>query len=92
MSSRGALLDDAAEIHHHHLVGDVAHDREIVADEEIGEIEPLLDVGEQVQHLRLDRHVEGRDRLVEHQDGRRSSISARAMAMRWRWPPENMCG
>ena len=68
MSSRGAMFDDAAEIHDHHVIGDVAHDREIVADEEIGEIEPLLDVGEEVQHLRLDRHIERRDRLVEHQD------------------------
>ena len=66
-----ALFDDAAEIHDHHVIGDMAHDRQIVADEEIGEIEPLLDVGEEVQHLRLDRHIERRDRLVEHQDGRR---------------------
>ena len=75
-----ALLDGAAEIHHHHVVGDVAHDREVVADEEIGEAELAPAVGEQVQHLRLDRHVERRDRLVEHQD-LRDRASARG---RWR--------
>ena len=75
-----------------HVVGDVAHDGEIVRDEEIGEPELALQVGQQVEHLRLDRHVERRDRLVGDQQLRARSISARAIAMRWRWPPENMCG
>ena len=38
--------------------------REIVADEEIGEAELLLQVDQQVEHLRLHRDVERRDRLV----------------------------
>ena len=63
-----ADLHRAAEVHHHHLVGDVPHHREIVADEEIGEAELVLQVGEDVQHLRLDRDVERRYRLVEDQD------------------------
>ena len=63
-------LHRPAEIHHHHVVGDEAHDREIVADEDVGEAELLLQVGEQVQDLRLDRDVERRDRLVEHDDFR----------------------
>ena len=33
-----AIFNDAAEIHHHHVIGDMADDREIVADEEIGEV------------------------------------------------------
>ena len=37
---------------------------EIVGDEEIGEAEPLAQVLEQVDDLRLDRHVERRHRLV----------------------------
>src|SRR5262245_34561535 len=36
-----AIFGDAAEIHHHHVSGDMAYDRQIVADEEISEIEPL---------------------------------------------------
>ena len=51
----------------------------------------LADVGEQVEHLLLHRDVERRDRLVGDQHfGIRAS--ARAMPMRWRWPPENSCG
>jgi hypothetical protein len=33
----GPLLDRAAEIHDQHVVGDMAHHREIVRDEEIGQ-------------------------------------------------------
>ena len=40
-------------------------DREVVADEQIGEAKPLAQFHEQVQHLRLDRDVERGDRLVE---------------------------
>ncbi|WP_203236392.1 hypothetical protein [Methylobacterium crusticola] len=37
---------------------------QIVADEQDGEPELAAQVGEEVHHLRLDRHVERRDRLV----------------------------
>ena len=57
-------LDDAAEIHHRDAVADVPHHGEVVADEEIGEPVLLLQVDQQVQHLRLHRDVERRDRLV----------------------------
>ena len=50
-----------------HAVGHEAHDLEIVADEDVGEAELVLEVEQQVQHLRLDRLVERRDRLVEDQ-------------------------
>src|SRR3954454_16287905 len=40
-------------------------DAQVVRDEDVGEIEPVLEVHEQIEDLRLDRHVEGRDRLVE---------------------------
>ena len=39
-------------------------DREVVRDEEVGELELVLQVDEQVQDLGLDRDVERRDRLV----------------------------
>ena len=50
-----------------------------------------LQVGEQPQDLVLHEHVERRDRLVAHDDlGERAS--ARAIATRWRWPPESSDG
>ena len=57
-------LDDPAEVHDGNAVGDVADDGEVVGDEDVGEVELLLQLDEQVQHLRLDRDVERRDRLV----------------------------
>src|SRR5438132_4890427 len=44
----------------------MAHDRKIVSDEQIGQAEALAQILEQVDHLRLDRHVERRDGLVAH--------------------------
>ncbi len=46
-------------------VGDVAHDAQVVRDEDVGQVELVLQLVEQVDHLRLDRDVERRDRLVE---------------------------
>ena len=66
----GRILDDAAEVHDGHLAGDVAHDGQIVGDEEVGEPEPLLQLLQQVDHLALDRHVERGDRLVADDDAR----------------------
>ena len=45
-------------------VGDVPDDGQVVRDEQIGQPELVLQVLEQVDDLGLDRHVEGRDRLV----------------------------
>ncbi len=61
-------LDQAAEVHHAHARGDVIDDREVVADEEIGELQAALQVDHQVQDLRLHRDVERRGRLVAHQE------------------------
>ena len=47
-----------------HAVGDVAHDVQVVRDEDVGEPELALQVLEQVEDLRLHRDVERRDRLV----------------------------
>ena len=90
-SRGGSDLDDAAEIHHRDAVADVPHDREIVRDEQDREAELALQVAQQVEDLRLDRDVERGDRLVGTMNSG-SSASARAMPMRWRWPPENSCG
>jgi hypothetical protein len=57
-------LDDAAEIHDRDAVADVLDHAEVVGNEEVGQAEAVLQVLEQVEHLRLDRHVERGDRLV----------------------------
>ena len=59
-----ADLDDLAEVHDGDVVGDVLHDRQVVRDEEVREAELVLQLLEQVEHLRLDRDVERGDRLV----------------------------
>ena len=57
-------LDDAAEIHDSDPACHVAHNGEVVADEQIGQAEAILQVAHEIQDLRLHRHVEGRGRLV----------------------------
>jgi serine kinase of HPr protein (carbohydrate metabolism regulator) len=44
----------------------VLHHGEVVGDEQIGKAEAALQVLQQVDDLRLDRDVEGGDRLVAH--------------------------
>ncbi len=44
---------------------------QIMRDEQIGEAEPRLQIAQQVEDLRPDRHVERRYRLVEHDQPRR---------------------
>ena len=66
----GGELDKAAEVHHADTVGDMADDGEVVGDEHQREVEAILEVDEEVDDLRLDRHVERRDRLVGEDDGR----------------------
>ena len=53
--------------------------------------ESLLQVVEEIEDLGLHRHVERGDRLVADQQVG-SGIRARAMLIRWHWPPENSLG
>ena len=57
-------LDDPALQHHADPGGDALDDAEIVGDEQHRHAEPLLQVGQQRQDLRLHGHVEGGGRLV----------------------------
>ena len=70
-------LDDLAQVHHGDAIRDVADDRQVVGDEEVREPELVLELGEQVDDLRLNRDVERRHRLVQdHQlrvQGKRAS-------------------
>ena len=68
-----------AEVHHADLVADVAHDREVVRDEEVGQAVARLQVLHDVEDLRLHRDVERRGRLVADQElGLRSRARARS--------------
>ena len=59
-----ALLDDAALLHHAHPLRNFTHDAEIVGDEEERHAEPLLNVLQQRDDLRLHGDVERRRRFV----------------------------
>ena len=59
-------LDDLAQVHDRHLVTDVPHHGQVVRDHHVRQAQLVLQVFEQVDHLGLDRHVQGRDRLVRH--------------------------
>ncbi|BCH35046.1 hypothetical protein MesoLjLc_69760 [Mesorhizobium sp. L-8-10] len=61
------LLDDAAKIHDDDPVADMANDPQVMADEQEAEPELLLNIHEQIDDLRLDGHVERRDRLIANQ-------------------------
>jgi hypothetical protein len=45
----------------------MAHHAEVMADEDRGQVQVAAQVHEKVQHLGLDRHIQRRHRLVEHQ-------------------------
>ena len=60
-----ATLHDHSVAHDQGLLGELAHDGEVVADEDVCHTSPRADVGEQVEHLRLDRDVQRRHGLVE---------------------------
>jgi len=51
-------FDDLANVHHRHTVTDVPNHTEVVCDEEVGQIEVFLQLAEEVEDLRLNRHIE----------------------------------
>src|SRR5580704_15129755 len=73
-----------AEIHHGDAIADVPHHAQIMGDEEVGQSQPILQFIEQVDDLRLDRHVEGGDGLVADDEARaerQRSRNADALAL-----------
>src|SRR5215217_3666192 len=62
----GRHLYHHAEVHNPHAVGDVLDHREVVGDEQIGQVPLSLELLHQVDDLRLDRDVQSRDGLVGH--------------------------
>ncbi len=65
---RGRLLDRLAGVHHEHVVGQPGHDAPVVGDQQHGDLAGQLQRPEQREDVGLDRHVQGRGRLVGHQD------------------------
>ncbi len=62
---RGAShLHDPAQIHDGDAARNVTHQPQVVCNEQIGELQLLLQIHQQVDHLRLDRDVERRHRFV----------------------------
>ena len=61
---RRPALHEAAAIHDGDVVGEDLHHRQIVADEEEGQALTVAQIHQQVEHLRLDRKIEGGDGLV----------------------------
>ena len=98
-----AVFHHITEIHHHHLVSDVTNDAEIMADENIGQTKLVLEILEQVENLGLNRQVECRDGLIQHQkariehqrpgDGNALALPAREhvrIAIEVLWPQTNL--
>ena len=61
------LFDDTAQIHHCDTRADLAHDTQVMADEHHPKPATALQINQQVHHLRLNRHIQRRDRLVTDQ-------------------------
>ena len=64
---------------------------QIVRDEEHGQAEPFANIGEQTQHLCLDRFVERGYRLSAMSTSGRARVPARVRCAAAA-PPENSCG
>ena len=67
---RFAALHHLAAPHHDDFARQRPHDPQIMRNEQIGEVATALQVAQQIDDLRLDRHVQGRRRLVEHHEAR----------------------
>ena len=75
--SAGRELDDAAAIHDGDAIANLAHQPEVVRDEEIRQAELLLQIEQQVHDLRLHRHVERRHGFVADDERRLEGERAR---------------
>ena len=86
-----AVLHDLALAHDDDLIGEGAHDPQVVADEQIGEA--ALPCSWRSRST-ICAWISMSSALVGSSSTMKvgSSTIARAIAMRWRWPPENSCG
>ena len=68
--SHRARFDDASLLHHADIVGELTNDAEIMGDEEKRHAHALLLLLEQLQYLRLHRHIERGCRLIGNEQFR----------------------
>jgi hypothetical protein len=76
------LLDHLAGVHHDDAPRDLGDHPEVVGDHHDRGAEALLEVGEQLEDLRLDRDVERGRRLVGDDDGPRAPAPPRRSGRR----------
>ena len=65
----GGNLADLPQIHDHYPAGNVPHEAQVVGDEQIGEVETLPELHQQVDDLGLHRNVQGRGGLIQDNEG-----------------------
>ena len=87
----GALLDNLAEVHHEHAVGEQAHDVEVVRDEEVAHREALRSAA---RSWRITACTDTSSAEVGSSRTRSlgSTAMARAIPTRCFWPPESWWG
>jgi hypothetical protein len=85
------FFDHLARVHHHHPLGRFGDHAHRVRDQHHRHAHLLLELGDQVQDLRLDGDVQRGGGLVGDQQAGLQD-SAIAIITRWRMPPENWCG
>ena len=68
---RRAAFNDAPQIHHAHLVRKIFHDAQVVGNEEEAQPQFLLQRFQQIQYLRLHRHIQRAGGLIADQQLRR---------------------
>jgi len=81
---RSTFLHNPPEIHHRNAMRNLADHGEIVGDKQVRELTLLLQVRQEIEYLRLHRHIECGDRLITHDKGwlnAKRSCDADALAL-----------
>ena len=74
---RVALFHQVTQIHHAHAVGNVPNDAHVVRHKQVRQPALALQLLQQVDNLRLNRHIQRRHRLVAHDNLRIKNQRAR---------------
>ena len=78
---RCSLFDDLAAVHDRDAVADACHDAEVMRDHDDAGVDLILKIADELQHLRLDGHIQRGGRFIGDDD-LGSHASAIAMMMR----------
>ena len=78
----GGMFHKLAVLHHHHLIGDLANDRQIMGDEQVTQSPFGLQVVEQAQHLILHKHIQRGHGLITDSGSSTMSSNSRTRAAR----------